>query len=494
MKDPQRETLPKKWFGLFLALAAILTLPAVAVAFYARPSADDYVYAAQTHAVIQQYGVDWLRIFSAAWEANRYFYENWQGLYVSGFLLALQPGIFGGAWYGVTFFCVTAPLFFCFWGSFSLVLRRLLPGQKRWPAALAVLFTYAYIQGLPNQVEGLYWFNGAMNYIPFFALTALNTGLLFDLQFSTGKRRMAELTASCALGLVISGGHHVVGLLNMLLLLLAVLVGLKRRSGWLLCPFFAGLSGMLFNLLAPGTRVRVSGFASASLPEAVVKSFILAALQFVRYLDVPLLCLLALLTPVLLLIVKNEALPASLFRRPWIPPAVTFVLLWAMLFLPSYTMGGIGAGRLINVVWLVFVLGVSVSCGAFLGWLVRLRGVSFAGLKKFRYWPMAAAALLVCMACIGGNTTKEGLQNRYATSLEAVWELGQGGPQRFAAALDAREAALSDEETADVTIAPLKEEERPALLFFTDVSPGPDMWGLTPYYNKNTVMITEPNE
>ena len=43
----------------------------------------------------------------------------------------------------------------------------------------------------------------------------------------------------------------------------------------------------------------MSGFSSASLPEAVVKSFLLAGLSILRWLDLPLVCLLLLFTPAL---------------------------------------------------------------------------------------------------------------------------------------------------------------------------------------------------
>ena len=61
----------------------------------------------------------------------------------------------------------------------------------------------------------------------------------------------------------------------------------------------------------------------------------------------------------------------------------------------------------------------------------------------------------------------------------------------IAAALDAREAILTDAAQQDVTIRPLNGEERPWLLFYTDVAPGPDMWGLTPYFDKQSVTIAE---
>ena len=122
----------KRWLRRFFLLAAVLLLPAVILAFYARPSADDYVYAARTHAVVQQYGLDLPRLLAAAWDTNVYYFHNWQGLYVSGFVLALQPAIFGNAWYGLTLLCVLAPLLACLYGAARLTVRALAPYVDIW--------------------------------------------------------------------------------------------------------------------------------------------------------------------------------------------------------------------------------------------------------------------------------------------------------------------------------------------------------------------------
>ena len=58
-------------------------------------------------------------------------------------------------------------------------------------------------------------------------------------------------------------------------------------------------------------------------------------------------------------------------------------------------------------------------------------------------------------------------------------------------ALDTREALLNDAAQPDVSIRPLNDDERPWLLFYTDVAPGPDMWGLTPYFGKQSVTISD---
>ncbi|MGN0643917.1 hypothetical protein [Gemmiger sp.] len=98
-------------------------------------------------------------------------------------------------------------------------------------------------------------------------------------------------------------------------------------------------------------------------------------------------------------------------------------------------------------------------------------------------------APLLCMACIGGDTVKEGQDNHFGTTLEAVYELAEGKPQAYAAAMDDRVRLLTDDTTQDVTIRCLTGEEKTYLLYFSDVTPGPDQWGLAEYYGKNSVVV-----
>ncbi|EFB75673.1 DUF6056 family protein [Subdoligranulum variabile] len=492
----------KRWLRRFVLLVVILLLPAAVLAFYARPSADDYVYAARTHAVVQQYGASWPRLLAAAWETTVYFFQNWQGLYVSGFVLALQPAIFGNRWYGLTFLCVLVPLFLCLYGCAKLIVHRLEPAQKRLPLALAVLLLFAFVEGMPSPVEGLYWFNGAMNYLPYFSVAVLNTGLaitLLEPERLSFDRRVLFAAAGVVIGLVIGGGHQVVGELNLLVLLFLTALCLRCRNLWLCPALAASVAGLVFNVTAPGTRVRTEGFAQAGLLEAFVKSFVLAAMEWIRWLDVPLLCLLVLLALPMHRLAKSTCVPDRLFRHPWAGPAGAFVLMWAMIFLPSYTMGGIGAGRLLNVVWMTFILGLAVSEFLLFGWIERVRMISLAPaeyfLQKYHHvLPRVSVVLLACMACIGSHTVKEGQDNHFATSLEAAYELASGEAAAFADALDEREAILKDPSLKNAEITPLGEGECPWLLYYTDVSVGPDLWGLTPYYDKESVVIVPEKE
>ena len=309
----------KRWLLRLTLFIGLLLVPVFVLAVFARPSADDYIYAARTHAVMQQYGFDLPRLLKAAWDTNVYYFENWQGLYVSGFLLAWQPAIFGNAWYGVTLLCVLVPLFFCLYGACRCVVRRLDQAQKLLPWALALLVCFAFIEGMPAPVEGLYWFNGAMNYLPYFSLAVLNAGLTFGLCFApqlTHKQRTLYCAAGVVIGFIIGGGHQVAGLLNVLVLLLAVVLCARQRRFYHLPAFLAAVAGLLINVTAPGTRVRAAGFAGAGFVEAVLKSFVLAALEWVRWLDVPLLCLLVLLALPLRYLAQSSSLSDRVFRHP----------------------------------------------------------------------------------------------------------------------------------------------------------------------------------
>ena len=202
--------------------------------------------------------------------------------------------------------------------------------------------------------------------------------------------------------------------------------------------------------------------------------------------DVPLLCLLVLLALPLRCLAQSSSLSDRVFRHPLAGAAVTFILMWAMIFLPSHTMGGIGAGRLLNKIW-TFILRLSryrVSAlwlaGAYrsAGSTPAIHQLGKAGKRL----PLVCAVMLVCMACTAPYN-KEGQDNHFATTLEAAYESSDGEAARFAKVLDKREAIFDRYRPARRRSALGPEEERPWLLFYTDVAPA-RTWGLTPYYSK----------
>ena len=145
---------------------------------------------------------------------------------------------------------------------------------------LALLFLFSFVQGMPNPVEGLYWFNGAVNYQLFFAVAVLNAGFTLALALpgaSTPRSRFGLIIGGVLAGLFIGGGHQVVGLLNILILFISA--GIVRPAAPLSPPARAGRSRARVGHQLDGSRHPRAGrwFSGAGFLEAVVKSFLLAA-------------------------------------------------------------------------------------------------------------------------------------------------------------------------------------------------------------------------
>ena len=80
------------WCVLILTAASII--PLLMISFYNHPSADDFAYAVETHMVWKSTRNIFLVLRQAVATSVKYW-NRWQGLYTSAFLLALEPGIFG---------------------------------------------------------------------------------------------------------------------------------------------------------------------------------------------------------------------------------------------------------------------------------------------------------------------------------------------------------------------------------------------------------------
>lgn len=70
-----------------IALCAFVMLPLISISVYNRPCADDYDYSILTRQVVLNSG-GIFELIKAAWQTNMNFYNSWQGIYTSAFILA----------------------------------------------------------------------------------------------------------------------------------------------------------------------------------------------------------------------------------------------------------------------------------------------------------------------------------------------------------------------------------------------------------------------
>ena len=82
----------------------------------------------------------------------------------------------GERWYGIGGVALIAFMFGLTYYFLKTIFSLL--GITKNNALSATVTIVLTLNGMPNIVQGLYWFNGAWNYIPFFYLTLFNVALL----------------------------------------------------------------------------------------------------------------------------------------------------------------------------------------------------------------------------------------------------------------------------------------------------------------------------
>ena len=91
LSDRIIDTQKRAWMICLAFCAGIL--PLIAIAPFDHPSADDFNYSVLTRHVWVETG-SLSQVLKAAAETTVYYFNEWQGLYVSPFLQALQLAVF----------------------------------------------------------------------------------------------------------------------------------------------------------------------------------------------------------------------------------------------------------------------------------------------------------------------------------------------------------------------------------------------------------------
>lgn len=101
MKNKKGYYIQNTYYLLLIGITLISITPLIWICRYNCPSADDYSYAIDTFKVWNEtHSIG--ALLRTAVETSVKYWNQWQGLYISAFLLSLQPAIFGSKWYALT--------------------------------------------------------------------------------------------------------------------------------------------------------------------------------------------------------------------------------------------------------------------------------------------------------------------------------------------------------------------------------------------------------
>lgn len=455
-----------------VAVLAALILPILLVGDCAHPFGDDLSFARDVHRAMEEGS----SILGAAVYTVKRHWIGWQGTYSAMFLMALQPGIWGEeayfltAWVMLLMLIVPTALF-----THTVLRRWLGQGRAVWAAATAGILLVT-IQNQPSPPQAFFWWNGAVFYTFFHGLMLLLMACMLRLRLSPRHPRLL-LGCAIALAVVIGGGNYVTGLLCCLMLAACILLCLLFDRAHLWQPVTVELVLLpcfLFSVLAPGNGVRQAIYPGMGPMRAIAASLVQGARNALGWLEPALIGLLLCLIPLLWRVMGEIK-----FSFPW-PVAVSVLLFlaFACQYTPHfYGQSTEGPGRMMDIIYDVYVWIVILGEAYWLGWLRR----RLAGRELPQVLRTAAAALGALLLLIG--LTAPGTTARLCAE-----ELIDGSAGSYDEQMTYWEEVLSRPGDGDVVIPELT--ARPKSLYVFTIAANPEDFAnqaAANYYGKTSV-------
>ncbi len=475
---------------LFLSL-----LPLLWLGRYNVMCIDDYDYGRRVHDTWQETG-SFAASAGTAWEQNMEFYQEWQGTYVSCFLMAMCPMNFDyeSAW-------IVPVLMIGMFGisTFLLgrhILIRWLDCEKTGASLAMLLLLFLFYQVIEAPFEGIYWYNGSTHYVLlqsvwFFLLTLVSESIW------TEKKGRAVLccAASAVLAVIVGGGNLVTGLQAEILMAFLVLYALYQRRDkiiFVIIPFLTGSIGFLFNVLAPGNHVRSSvdvdeGYSAV---QSILLSFYNTAVFAIRWTPVFAVLVWLALLPLLWRLAKASG---RKFSHPALVTALAYCVLSAMFTPTLFAVGMTGLSRVDNIIQMTYYVAVLLVTTYWLGYFSHRQENGGSAAEALGMFLEQAGSRMgaVCVLLLLAVWVLTADKNTY-TSISALRSLVRGEAQTFYAEAMERHELYTDEDIKDVEVAPYS--AKPYLFSFEDLSEDPGNWlnlAVARYYHKDSVRLVE---
>ena len=261
-----------------IIISFLLLLPMFKIGFYSHPSFDDFGYSATTYHVYNETHSIPLTI-KEAFDNSIKMTSSWQGLYTAAFVQSLQPAIFGVKYYAFTSIISIATIWIPVFLFFYYTLCVRLKWNKLQTFSLASIICTVMTQFLPSAVEGLYWFNGAMNYTLFWGMLIVLMTIYFS--FDTNKSKVIwslKVTIASILAFLISGGNYVPAFEALIVefIFIVVLITIRNRKSMVGVgiSFLFGLFGFFLSATSPGVAVRQSENQGMNPVRAIIEAIV----------------------------------------------------------------------------------------------------------------------------------------------------------------------------------------------------------------------------
>lgn len=456
-----------QWGAILLLLIAVT--PLLALSAFNHPSpVDDYCY------------ID--TVFKYSWpEAMYFYYTGWTGRYFSILLNHTNPLLFH--WFGG--FKVIPP--FLILGITSAVFlffrKTLQQTSARVALSITGIITFLYVMALPSPAEAFYWMAAFSTYTfanIFTVLWIISTTAWYHTTDQPSRKRIEIL--SCFFVFAIIGSSET----NLLIICLLIgswwvyrLLYFRKIDYFMVTTVVLATICLLFFFLAPGNSARLDGNPlSGDIITSAIASFRkLGQLLWAWSNQTPLLFF----SVIWWLILDNRTLRTShyLSAPVWLVMLLYIGILTAQLFPSYYGIGIEPTPRVINCVYLFFLL----------GWFFIIALIkSFAVKHNIQVPDRLVIALAVLTLLFPVRNYKVIAASNTLSMLYTDWLSGKAAA--FDHEMSERYAMIRASNDQEITLPPI--QNRPWSLYIGDI--GDSHWWVkctAGYFGKETIHITD---
>lgn len=399
----QNSTMGKKCGIILLIIYAVSLIPILMVGRYAFPQADDYSFGYHCHqAWVDSHSI--MAVIKAAYSMVLEAYFDWQGSFSSIFVMSLQPAVFHKSYYFIVPYIMVGFLTISGWFFFRTIMVKLLKMDKNITGCIALAYVLLVVQYLPSKACGIYWFNGAVHYIIAHSIALMLVACLLYLIYIPYHKWYLILGIVTAF---YTGGTNYVTIVSMLFLLGSIVlwrVLVERQnlngSAWLVVFIYIG--SFILNVIAPGNYLRMEGVEGAGLLMSFPLAFKEALFYLPKhYMHWSIWIYICFLIPLFWNGLRKVQMS---FYNPMIMILYSWCFMASMFYTPIFTIGNVNVSRFQNIIYITWVLWITIDLAYLIGWLQRLDLFENMYLmskanNRYFYCLSIAFVVLICLSC-----------------------------------------------------------------------------------------------
>ena len=441
-----------------LIIGIVAISPFLILSFFNHPSWDDFCYSVQSMKL-------------GFWKAQLTIYEDWSGRYFATAVLSINPLVF--KWID-GYKIVSAMILLLFMGTIYYFVKTICFNKisKKEELNIAIALIILYFYKMKNVSNGFYWMPSSITYQLGNILAILSFTMLLKMFMGVNDKNKKVYCCFAVLFAIGAIGSNetimVILFLQIFVVLISNYLTIKKLNRYLAVLILVAAVACFISFIAPGNVHRFEVDAQVYKDTELRHNFMLslstslitATKYTIKWLtNLTIILFTALYIPYGIKISKNITRSNSPFS---IHPAISimfFITIFILSFFPAYWAAYYVPSRVVNVIYLYFLIGWFFNVQVVISYLNR-RGIV---IKPFsNSISLIMAILIIIKLAAGGN-----IQNAYA-------DLFSGSAYRYNNEMKARYIKINECQTGVCELE--KISNQPSTIFWDDITTDEKHW------------------